>query len=138
MIITNIQIRWSDVDMLAHVYNGVYQQYYDLGKSDYFYQVLGFSDSWATRSDGVVKASLKTDFVEPIQINDKIEVHTAVEKIGNKSITIFQEIIETTSGRLKSQCRTVMVGYNPLTHQSFPIPDHWRAAIEAQDPLKSE
>jgi acyl-CoA thioester hydrolase len=38
--ITPIQIRFNDIDKLNHVTNSVYQQYFDLGKMDYFNDVL--------------------------------------------------------------------------------------------------
>lgn len=40
MTTTPIQMRFADVDMLGHVNNVNQQHYFDVGKSDFFAQVL--------------------------------------------------------------------------------------------------
>ena len=41
MIETQIQMRFADIDVLGHVNNVNQQNYFDLGKCDFYKQVLG-------------------------------------------------------------------------------------------------
>lgn len=136
MIITPIQLRWSDFDILRHVYNGQYQQFYDLGKSEYFELVLELSLNWITTSEGLITASTSSNYYSPVEMDDVIEVRTKVEKVGNKSFTIFQEICDPQTGLLKSDSRTVMVCYNPIAKSTFEVPQKWRNAISREENKK--
>lgn len=129
---TSIQIRWSDVDQLGHVYNGQYQHFFDIGKSDFFASVLGVAHNWASTGDGFLAAQTLNNYYEPIEMQEPIEVVTAIEKIGNKSFTMLQQLIDTTTGHVKSHSRSVIVCYNTKTKQSIPVPAAWRAAMEPQ------
>lgn len=133
MIITPIQLRWSDFDIFKHVYNGNYQQYYDVGKSEYFELVLGFETGWAVTPEGIITAATSTNYISSVEMDETIQVHTRVEKVGSKSITIYQQICNSITGVVKSDSRSVMVGYNPLDKVSFEIPEKWRKAISEEE-----
>ena len=103
---TPIQIRFNDVDQMGHVNNAVIMEYLDLGK-DAFFSGRGLSP---TKSDFTVQ----------------IEVTTEVEKIGNKSITVLQRVVNTETGDICVECRTVMAGYRRSTSSSEVIPPEVR------------
>lgn len=124
---TPIQLRFNDVDGYGHVNNSSYFSFYDLGKEDYLFRVL----SPKFRSADVVPiiANINADFIEPIFYGDKIEVETRVCKLGTKSFTLEQRAINTTTGRIVCQARTVMVCFSRSARVSAPIPDEVRRAI---------
>jgi acyl-CoA thioester hydrolase len=64
-----IQVRFNDVDMLGHVSNTVYQNYYDAGKLHYFEEVLPDMDYVKT---GVIAASVKIDYLKPILLTSTL------------------------------------------------------------------
>lgn len=70
-----IQVRFSDVDMMGHVSNTVYQNYYDSGKMNYFLEVIPDMDFV---NIGVVGASVKIDYYKPIYMNTRILVKTVL------------------------------------------------------------
>jgi acyl-CoA thioester hydrolase len=70
-----IQVRFSDVDMMGHVSNTIYQNYYDSGKIHYFDKVLPDLDYV---NIGVVGASIKIDYLKPIYMKTRILVETRV------------------------------------------------------------
>lgn len=128
---TKIQIRWSDVDQLGHVYNGQYQHFFDIGKSDFFASVLGVAHNWASTGEGFLTAQTLNNYFEPIEMQEPIEVTTEIEKIGNKSFTMVQQLVDASTGHIKSHSRSVIVCYNTQTKQSITVPDAWRAAMTA-------
>lgn len=125
--IVPIQLRFNDTDALGHVNNSTYFSFYDLGKTEYFRTVRGHS-IFDNEID-IVVAHAEVDFIEPVFLTDEISVQTAVSKMGNKSFTLEQQIIDLKSGAVKCRCTTVMVGYDFQTHKTIPISKEWRQAI---------
>ena len=58
--------------------------------------------------------------------HDRIHVTTEVEKLGNKSLTIMQRVVNSESGVVCVECRTVMAGYRRSTSSSEVIPPEVR------------
>lgn len=124
----DIQIRFADVDSLNHVNNVNLQHYFDLGKTDYFRRVLNLAEY--NQEESFIIASLSTSFFNQVRFSDSVYVSSCVEKIGNKSITLLQQIISRKNGELKAECRSVMVAFNFSTQSSFEVPEAWRALME--------
>ncbi len=131
MIKTRIQLRFNDMDVQGHMYNGQYQHIFDLGKSDYFREVLGLGAM--DGAEALVTVRVETNFIVPVLFSDQLEIHTRVERIGTKSFTVFQELVDLNTGTLKADSRTVLVGYNAVEGTTFAIPDIWRAGISEHE-----
>ena len=120
---TPIQIRFNDVDQMGHVNNAVIMEYFDLGK-DAFFSAHGLPP---TKGDfTVMVVHYEVDFRAQIRYHDRIEVTTEVEKIGNKSLTVLQRVVNCDSGATCVECRTVMAGYRRSTSTSEVIPPEVR------------
>jgi len=125
-----IQVRFSDVDMLGHVSNTVYQNYYDAGKLHYFDEVLPEMDFI---NIGVVGASIKIDYLIPIFMKTRILVETHVTHIGTKSITMEHLLVEEHTGDVLSTCHVVLVCYDIKGQKSIPVPQNWKEQIRLYD-----
>ena len=121
-----IQVRFNDVDIMGHVSNTVYQNYYDAGKMDYFDHILPDLDYI---NIGVVGASIKIDYLLPIYMKYKIDVETRISILGNKSFTMDHRLMNMETGELLSTCMAVIVCYDMKEHKSRVIPGHWRESI---------
>jgi len=121
-----IQVRFNDVDIMGHVSNTVYQNYYDTGKTTYFDNVLPDLDYVNL---GVVGASIKIDYLLPIYMKYRITVVTRIAVLGRKSFTMEHALINQESGETLSTCCAVLVCYDVKNNRSKVIPDHWRKAI---------
>ena len=120
MHITPIQIRFNDVDQMGHVNNAVIMEYLDLGK-DAFFSGHGLSP---TKSDfTVMVVHYDVDFRAQIRYHDRIHVESEIEKLGNKSLTMMQRVVNCETGVVCVECRTVMAGYRRSTSSSEVIPD---------------
>lgn len=128
--VTPIQKRFADIDMLGHVNNVNQQHYFDLGKSDYFMQVINGPTAW--NKQGLIAVATNTNYMAQIRYQEPIEVRTRLEKIGNKSLTLFQQIVNTQTEEIKSESRSVLVAFDFVAQLSIPIPPDWRAKFEAQ------
>lgn len=122
-----IQLRFNDTDALGHVNNSTYFSFYDLGKTEYFRTVRG--SNIFEREIDIVVAHAEVDFIEPVFLTDQIAVQTQVNRMGNKSFSLEQQIIDLKSGAVKCRCTTVMVGYDFHTKRTITISDQWRKGI---------
>ena len=125
--ITPVQIRFNDVDILGHVNNAVHQYYFDYARLQYFEQVLGKDINW--KKSSLVIASIKVDYFIPITLDDKINVESRIEMIGNKSITMKQKLISSINGEVKSSSWSVLVAYDVNLNHTIPVPEEWKNRI---------
>lgn len=121
-----IQMRFSDVDVMGHVSNTIYQNYYDSGKVNYFEEVIPDMDFVNL---GIVGASIKIDYLKPIFMKTRILVETRVAEIGNKSLTMEHRLIDEATKEVLSTCSAVMVCYSIKEMMSIPIPEKWKQNI---------
>lgn len=131
-----IQIRFGDIDIMGHVNNGVQLSYLDLGRLDYFEQVYGQTIDW--NDAALIVAHLEIDYLAPILLKDKIEVHTRIHKIGNKSVGMTQSIIDAISGDIKTKTTQVMVAYNQELGESIAVPETLKIRIRAFEGVVTE
>ncbi|KAA6348575.1 hypothetical protein EZS27_003985 [termite gut metagenome] len=121
-----IQIRFTDVDRFGHVNNTIYFTYFDLGKIEYFASACPVMD---LRKDGLAVVHIETDFLSQIVANDRIAVQTAVSEIGNKSLILIQQIIDTTVNEIKCRCKSILVAFDLERRESKEVPQEWKEAI---------
>ena len=103
--------------------------YFDVGKMEYYEQVLG--DEVLLGDLRIITVSTSTSYMGQIRPEDRIAVTTCVERIGTKSLTLLQRIV-ADDGTVRSQGRSVMVAFDFEAQQSVPVPDAWRRALEAE------
>lgn len=118
-----VQLRFSDVDRFGHVNNAAMFSLYDMAKTEYFNSVLRELIAGDTMA---VVVNLNADFIHPIFYGDTIEIQTSVVRIGNKSVTVAQQAVNTKTGSAVSMCRTVMVCFSAQKNDSIPVPKEIR------------
>lgn len=123
----DVQVRFNDIDALGHVNNNVYLQFFDLGKYDYFRQTVGV-DLGDNRPAAVV-VNINCDFMAPTFIEEPLAVRTAIAAIGEKSLTMVQQVYNRATGQIKCQGTTVMASFDFATGRSTPVPAETREAF---------
>mgnify|MGYP000060717670 CR=1 FL=1 len=71
---TSIQKRFSDVDPFQHVNNVSQQMYFDVGKMEYYEQVLG--DEVLLGDMRIITVSTSTSYLGQIRLQDRVRVST--------------------------------------------------------------
>lgn len=125
--VTELQVRFADTDMLGHINNMSYAAYTEVGRTDFFGR-LGEGVPW------FVLARLEIDFRREGFLMDKLAVHTAVEHLGETSMTVRQDIVRDGKEVIVST-RGVMVCIDKETHKKQPLPAHWRIPEPDEAPL---
>ncbi|WP_295914998.1 thioesterase family protein [uncultured Alistipes sp.] len=124
---TAVQKRFSDIDPFQHVNNVSQQMYFDVGKLEYYQKVLGAEVLLGDLR--IVTVSTTTSYMGQIRLNDEVRVTTTCEKIGNKSLTLLQQLL--VGDQVRSESRSVMVAFDFAQQESIPVPDAWRARLLA-------
>ena len=129
---TQVQLRFNDVDALGHVNNSVYFQFFDLAKTEYFKGLKVQADiDW--RRPTVIIANVNCSFLKTTLFNEPVEVLTQCMRLGNKSLTLLQHMVNRDTRELNATCATVMVNLDPETNLPAPLPEVWRDAIVAYE-----
>ena len=127
---TTVRVRWIECDAQGIVYNGAYLWYLEIGQAEY-YRNLGFAIYIIPQSGYFDFAVVKStqEFKAPAKVDEIIELHVRVSKIGNTSLTLNLEIYPEGSARLLTSIETVYVGYDAATESSRPVPDAIRQLV---------
>ncbi len=120
---THIQMRFSDLDALNHVNNGFQMHYFDVGRIQYFSDILQREIDWT--KDFLVLVHLEIDFLTPIEMSMDIYVQTKTIGFGQKSMRMFQRIIDKNTMEVKSTCFSVLSGFNRQKQISEPLPKEY-------------
>ena len=124
-----IEIRWRDLDAYRHVNNAVYATYLEECRDELMERALGDAgDVW-----DYVLARVAIDYRRELtQADDAVVVRCTVERIGNSSITLREEI-RTPAGELAAEAEAVIVARDRETGRSRPLGEVERAAFERAD-----
>ena len=127
---TSVRVRWMECDAQGIVYNGAYLGYLEIGQAEY-YRNLGFAIYIIPQSGYFDFAVVKStqEFKSPAKVDEIIELHVRVSKIGNTSLTLNLEIYPEGGDRLLTSIETVYVGYDAETESSRPVPDAIRRLV---------
>ena len=119
-----------ECDAQGIVYNGAYLGYLEIGQAEY-YRNLGFAIYIIPQSGYFDFAVVKStqEFKAPAKVDEIIELHVRVSKIGSTSLTLNLEIYSEGSDRLLTSIETVYVGYDAATESSRPVPDAIRQLV---------
>lgn len=155
-----LQIRFRDLDPLAHVNNTVYFTYFEEARSHYFDQLDTWLKEWPSREEhqevesivshpphnpriqtrpqgshyGLLVKEITCTYELPLIRGDKIEVGVRVEKVGRTSFAMEHQIRDSDNHeRIFATGRSVMVWCNYHTGRPHPVPPSLRSAFEQME-----
>lgn len=123
-----VQIRYADLDAQWHVNNARFLTILEQARLSYIRQ-LGLWDGKSFLDLGLIVADVHITYKAPIELEEEIQVALRVDRIGNKSMTMINEIRNTKDGSLKAQAEVVMVTYDFHSKATIPVPESWRKKI---------
>lgn len=127
--VTDVQLRFSDIDMLGHLNNSRYFELFDLAKNDYFTRVAASEIKWSRPP--VMIANINCDFLSQTTFNEPVQVLTQVASIGNKSFVLIQQLVNRDTREVKCCCAATMVNFDVEARIPAPVSQEWRQAIAA-------
>ena len=128
------RVRWSDCDAQGIVFNGAYLDYLEVAQAEYF-RNLGFIlyDPDGRRNFDTATVKVTLEYISPARVDDLIEIHWKVERIGNSSLTTRSEIHNRDSGQLLLRAEIIYVDFDSNESVSRPVPDDMRTLVETYE-----
>lgn len=120
-----LKVRFSDCDMMQHVNNAVYLNYFEETRIHYFSLLLGIDWDW--KREGILLRKNELEYLKPIFLHELVEIHCFVKNIGEKSFTLTYEVRVNTE--LRTTGTSVLVCYDSTTKSSISIPAKMRAGL---------
>ena len=133
-----IEVRYGDLDPQGHVNNAKHLTYFEQARIAYMIELGLFTKNQSFMEIGVILADAHITYLEPIYFGQNIKVGVHVAKLGNKSMTWEQNVVDADSGREIAKGEVVMVTYNYREQRTISVPDGWRVKIAEVEGLKQE
>jgi acyl-CoA thioester hydrolase len=124
-----IEIRYGDLDPQGHVNNSKHLTYFEQARIQYMIELGLFAKDQSFMEIGVILADVHIAYFEPIYFGQNIKIGVHAAKIGNKSMTWEQSIIDTDSGKELARGEVVIVTYDYRQEKTISIPQEWRERI---------
>ena len=156
-----VQIRFRDLDPLAHVNNTVYFIYFEEARSHYFDQLRSWLEHWPSKEEhqhqhredgeaqqhnpriqtgprgshyGMLVKEITCTYKLPLIRSDSAEVGVCVDRIGRTSFIMEHQIRDVQDHeRIFATGRSIMVWCNYYTGRPFPVPPSLRHAFEQME-----
>lgn len=113
-----VRPRFRDTDAMGHVNNAVIATYLEVGREEYWRQVLAIPDY---RDCGLILARLEIDFRRPAFPAEELEVALRVSRLGTTSFDFVYEVREKGSGALVAEARSVQVMFDYTVRAKRPL-----------------
>ncbi len=127
-----IDVRYGDLDALAHVNNAKYFTYMELARIHYCADILGWDG--LTSELGVIIAQATCDYKLPLKFADKVTVYLRTSRLGGKSFDLEYAMVRDDNQAVAATGKTVQVAYNYERDESISIPEAWRQRMLDYEP----
>ncbi len=117
MIVEMFTPRFSDTDALGHINNASVATWFEETRRPIFQLFVPDLDP---KKWNLIIARVEVDYLAQIDYGSDVEIRTGLEKIGNSSMTVMQEV--WLGNACKARGRAVMVHFDYSTNSSSPIP----------------
>ena len=126
MIFTNIVPRVSETDGVGHINNVFVPIWFEAGRREIF-RIFSPNLDFINWKLALVRVTV--DYLDQLYLAEHVEIRTGIEKIGNSSFTIKEEIHQTN--RVCAKGQAIYVNYNFRDKKSEPISNEIRNRLES-------
>jgi len=130
-----IEVRYGDLDPQGHVNNAKHLTYFEQARIAYMIELGLFTKDQSFMEIGVILADIHITYLAPIYFGEQIKVGVRAAKLGNKSMTWDQNIVDARTGKELAKGEVIMVTYDYKEEKTINIPHEWREKIKAFENL---
>ena len=132
-----IEIRYGDLDPQGHVNNAKYLTYFEQARIYYLIQLGLFNRDQSFMDVGIIIADIHITFQTPARYDDRIKIGVRTSKIGNKSMTVEQCVMNADTGEMLAAGTVILVTFDYREHKTISVPDEWREKISSFEGLNA-
>ena len=122
---SKIYVRFSDIDVMGHVNNAVYLNYFESARMDFFNQLLGKNWDWI--NNGIILLKNEIEYLRPVVLHDEPLIQLFVEKLGTKSFVLGYEL--SVNGELYTRGSSTLVCFDYTKKMTVEIPEDLRTKL---------
>jgi acyl-CoA thioester hydrolase len=130
-----VEVRYADLDPQGHVNNAKHLTYFEQARVAYLINLGLFTKDQSFMEIGIILADVHITYLAPIYFGQSIQVGVQALKLGTKSMTWGQNIVDVHSGKELARGQVVLVTYDYREGKTIAIPQHWREKIIAFEGL---
>ncbi len=123
-----IKVRGYHIDYFGHVNNARYLEFLEEGRWDFFEKNTSLK---GLRQKGLILliVNINISYHRPARLRDLLDIRTSISKIGEKSVTMYQEIFLKETADLIADAYVTFVIANLATNHPVKIEGELRSAI---------
>ena len=110
-IITEIPVRWGDMDSFGHVNNTMFFRYFETARIDLFYALESYQ-SWRDKGVGPILAYTDCRFIAPLQYPDTVLAGARVQSLEDTEMIIEHVLYSEQKDTKVAQGEAHMVWYD--------------------------
>src|SRR5512142_1320449 len=103
-----IEVRYGDLDPQGHVNNAKHLTYFEQARVAYMIALGLFTRDQSFMKVGIIVADIHITYLAPIRFGQNVRGGVRTAKIGNKSMTWGQNVMDGDSGRELSRGELVI------------------------------
>lgn len=132
------EIRYGDLDPQGHVNNAKHLTYFEHARVQYFVQLGLFRKEQSFMEIGVIVADIHIAYHKPVHWVDPVKTGVRTAKIGTKSMTVEQALVNAKTGEVLSSGTVILVAFDYATQKTRPVPEDWRETMTRFEGLTPE
>ncbi len=125
--VTQVRVRWSDLDAFRHVNNARTVTLLEEARVDWLFTEAN-RHGVDRLTEGIVVARLEIDYKRPIGMQLPVTVSMGLIRLGTASFTV--DYLLSQAGATAATASTVMVPVDPVTFKPRRLDDRERAFLE--------
>jgi acyl-CoA thioester hydrolase len=123
-VLTEVTLRYADMDMLGHLNNAVYATLFEAGRVAYVEEVL---QPLTPAGAGYVIVRLTVDFKAEARYPGIASIRTRISRVGGSSMTYLQDL--RVNGQLAATAESVCALFDLEKRKAMRCPDAMRAVL---------
>jgi acyl-CoA thioester hydrolase len=124
--VTQVRVRWSDLDAFRHVNNAKTVTLLEEARVDWLFAEAA-KHGVERLTQGIVVARLEIDYKRPIGMDLPVTVSMGLTKIGQASMTV--DYIVSVAGTVAATALSVLVPVDPVTFKPRRLDDRERTFL---------
>jgi len=130
-----IQMRWTDLDPLGHVNNGIYVTYFEIARGGFMMTAV---PKWDWTKDMFLIGNVNVNFHKELLLTSQdARVHIRTAKLGSKSF-VLEYVVTSKKGDervIHASGTTTQIMFDTKSRATIEIPDWVRASLSDYDCL---
>jgi acyl-CoA thioester hydrolase len=124
-----IEVRYGDLDPQGHLNNAKFVTFFEQARIQYIRHLGLYKEGQSFMEIGVILADVHVAYRKPVEWGMPVKVGVRISKVGNKSMTVEQNVVHAETGEVFAEGEVVMVAFDYYQNKSIPVPQEWRDAV---------